>query len=77
MHLQVESDVDAHGDPVPRAFHLGVRRIEVREIVDRWLASDYGYFKLLADDGCTYILRHDDPTNEWELTLFQSSPDHS
>lgn len=73
MNLQVESGVGLHGDVEPRAFLLGNRRLEVLRIVDRWLASDYGYFKLEASDGSTYILRHDDLSNQWELTLYQAS----
>ena len=73
MNLQVESSVDLHGDVEPQAFILGTQRLEVLQIIDRWLATDYGYFKLRASDGSTYILRHDGPSDEWELTLFQSS----
>ncbi|MEN3295846.1 MAG: hypothetical protein V7642_5099 [Burkholderiales bacterium] len=72
MNLQVESSIDLHGDVEPRAFLLGAQRLEVLQIIDRWLATDYGYFKLRASDGSTYILRHDDLSGQWELTLFQS-----
>jgi hypothetical protein len=71
MNLQVESTVDAHGDAEPRAFVLGERRIEVMRIIDRWLSPDYGYFKIRASDGGTYILRHDELSGQWELTLFK------
>lgn len=71
MNLKVESYALPFRDEEPRAFFLGQCRIEVVEIIDRWLASDYGYFKVLADDGANYILRHDLPTDTWELTLFQ------
>jgi hypothetical protein len=55
-----------------RAFSIGARRIAVMEIVDRWPAANYGYIKLLGDDGGLYILRHDDMSGRWEMTLFQS-----
>lgn len=73
MILQVESGVGLHGDVEPRAFNLGNRRIEVLQIIDRWLSTEYGYFKLQASDGSTYILRHDELSNQWELTLFKAS----
>jgi hypothetical protein len=73
MKLKVESLAAAPFREVePRAFYLGQRRITVLEILDRWLAPQYGYFKVVADDGASYILRHDLPTNDWELTLFQA-----
>lgn len=75
MNLQVESSLDPHGDVEPRAFFLGSRRIEVLQIIDRWLATDYGYFKIGASDGGTYILRHDDRSEQWELTLYQAPSD--
>jgi hypothetical protein len=60
------------GTPEPSAFYLGERRIDVVEVLDRWLAPDHGYFKLLTTDGI-YILRHDDQENLWALTLYKQS----
>jgi hypothetical protein len=74
MNLKVESFAPPFRDEEPRAFFLGQQRIDVVEIVDRWLAPDYGYFKVLADDGARYILRHDLPSHSWELTLFEAPP---
>jgi hypothetical protein len=63
--------VDEHGEePVPREFRLGVANHVVCEIIDRWLATDYSYFKLRADDKAIYILRHDKLMRRWELILF-------
>lgn len=72
MKLKVESHAAPFREEEPLAFYLGPRRIAVLEILDRWLAPHYGYFKVAADDGARYILRHDLPTNDWELTLFQA-----
>ncbi|MES2537568.1 MAG: hypothetical protein V4632_17045 [Pseudomonadota bacterium] len=55
-----------------RAFSIGVRRIAVMEIIDRWPAASHEYIKLLGDDGALYILRHDEGSKRWELTLFQA-----
>lgn len=70
MILEVEIILQPGGEHVPAGFKLGVTRLAVREVVDRWLASDHSYFKVLADDGSVYILRHDKVENKWELTLF-------
>ena len=62
---------DAHG--TPRRFFFGRREVTAIHVIDRWLASDHRYFKLRGDDDATYILRHDLPTNHWELTLYDSA----
>jgi hypothetical protein len=35
--------------------------------VDRWYDVDYSCFKVLAEDGASYLLRHDLNTDGWEL----------
>lgn len=75
MILHVESRAGPHGDREPLAFHLGQRRLDVLQILDRWIASDHSYFKIEATDRATYILRYSPSAREWELTLFQA-PQH-
>ena len=48
-------------------FWLGARRLEVRAIVDRWFAPTQRWFKVDAEDGQLYVLRHDETRDEWEL----------
>jgi len=61
------------GEETPRRFTLGKNRVEVREVMDRWLAPDHRYFKLRGDDGAVYILRHDSVADWWELVLYRKS----
>lgn len=61
------------GEETPRRFWLTGRCIEVREVMDRWLAPDHRYFKVLGSDGDIYILRHDPQGHIWELTFFSKS----
>lgn len=72
-HIQVRVYCYAgyRGEQEPRAFELSGGRLEVREILDRWLAPDHRYFKVRAGDGGVYILRHDENADAWELTMFQ------
>ena len=56
----------------PRAFVLGTRRVVVEEELDRWLDPQHRYFKVRGDDGDVYILRHDVPSDDWELILFNA-----
>ena len=70
MILRVECYAGYRAEEEPRRFFLDQRKVEVLEIVDRWLAPDYRYFKIRGDDGATYILRYDVPSHQWEMTLF-------
>ena len=67
MRIAVECYAGYRGEQEPRAFTLGERRFEVRELVDRWLHPAHRYFKVRVDDGRQFILRHDGGSGEWEL----------
>ena len=72
LRVVVECHAGHRGEESPRAFTLGDRRIEVAEIVDRWLAPDHRYFKVTGSDAHTYVLRHDPERDCWELTMFET-----
>jgi hypothetical protein len=74
MQIRVQCYAGHRGEEEPRAFDLGDRRLEVVEIIDRWLAPDHRYFKVQADDDNVYILRHDETAGEWEMTSFAARP---
>ncbi len=65
--LRVECYSGYKGEETPRRFVDGERRVEVREVVDAWLAPDHRYFKVTGDDGLTYLLRHDVRQDSWSL----------
>lgn len=67
MNVRVECDAGHRGEPEPLVFWLGQRRLGVREVVDRWYGPTHRWFKVDADDGQLYVLRHDEATDEWEL----------
>ena len=71
MELRVECYAGFRGEQEPRAFVLGGRRLVVRELVDRWIEPGRRWFKVKADDGDTYILRHDEFGGAWELAAFR------
>jgi hypothetical protein len=68
--VRVECYAGYRGEETPRRFCFGENCIEVAAVIDRWLAPDHRYFKLLGDDGGLYILRHDTITLCWELTWY-------
>lgn len=73
MKIRVECYSGYRAEETPRRIWLGQRKIEVQEILDRWLAPDHRYFKIRGDDDAVYILRHDTESWEWELTFYQQA----
>jgi len=73
VHLNVICYSGYKVDELPVRFFLGKRKVEIREVVDRWLGQDHHYFKVVGDDGAIYILRHNTETDTWELTLFDNT----
>jgi hypothetical protein len=55
------------GEQEPRRFFPDDQEREILEIVDRWLDPQHRYFKVFADDGGTYMLRHDERGGGWSF----------
>jgi len=72
LSVGVECYAGHRGEQTPRTLILGDHRISVAEVLDAWLAPDYRYFKLKGADGDTYLVRHDERSNTWELTMFRA-----
>lgn len=70
MRIRVECHSGYKANERPLRFFLGERKVEVRELLDRWYGEDYEYFKLLADDGNTYIFKYRRAQDSWELVEF-------
>ena len=70
MRIDVECYAGYRAEETPRAVLLGERRVEVIDVVDRWLAPDHRYFKLRGDDGALYIILYDSERDEWELAVY-------
>ncbi len=71
MKIEVACHAGYRGDETPRRLTLGGRAVEVVEVLDRWHGPDHRYFKVAGDDGAIYILRHEPPSGEWRLTLYE------
>ena len=72
LTISVECYAGHRGEQTPRTLILGDRRIAVAEVVDAWLAPDYRYFKLRDADDNSYLVRHDERSNTWELTILSA-----
>lgn len=71
--LKVECYAGYRGEETPRRFYLRNRCFQVQELLDCWLGPGHRFFKVVADDGHVYILRHDTGHDLWELTMFAAS----
>ena len=71
IDINVECYAGYRGEETPRRFQLGRRNVEVIKVLDRWLAPDHRYFKVLGDDDAIYILRHNVESWHWDLTFFK------
>jgi hypothetical protein len=72
MDIKVDCYSGYRVEETPRTVWIGSNRIEVKAILDQWLAPDHRYFKFLGDDGAIYIIRHDHQALKWELTFYTS-----
>ncbi|MGD8524541.1 MAG: hypothetical protein PVF56_25575 [Desulfobacterales bacterium] len=72
MEINVECYSGYRGEETPRFIILQSSKIEVKEVVDRWLAPDHRYFKCIGDDQAVYIIRHDLQSWKWELIFYQA-----
>ncbi len=69
--IRVECYAGYRGEETPRRVWMGSRGMEVKEVLDQWLAPNHRYFKILGDDNAVYILRHDIESMDWELTFYE------
>lgn len=60
-------------DERPLRFTLGGRKYEVAEMDDQWYSPGAKYFRLRADDGNLYVLRHDERQDVWTLEGFRAA----
>ncbi|MBL7177741.1 MAG: hypothetical protein ISS66_18120 [Desulfobacteraceae bacterium] len=51
----------------PISFTVDNRKVEVRDIIDRWSDAEHDNFKVLADDGKIYLLRWQRTSDLWFL----------
>lgn len=71
MQVRVETYVDKGGVEKLHRFRLDGRQIEIAENIDQWHGADHRYFKIKANDGDLYILRHDEILADWELIMYE------
>jgi hypothetical protein len=73
MAIRVECYAGYRDEQEPAAFWLGTRRLVVHAVVDRWFAPSQRWFRVDAEDGNMYVLRHDQESGDWEIAAFRKS----
>jgi hypothetical protein len=73
MAIRVECYAGYRSEQEPLAFWLGERRLVVRAVVDRSFAPTQRWFKVDADDGNMYVLRHDEASGDWEIAAYRGA----
>jgi hypothetical protein len=71
LAVDVECNAGDRGEGTPRRVGAAATKIEIAEVVDRWLAPDHCYFKVRDGDGELHIVRNDVASKRWELTWFR------
>ena len=72
MKLTVECYAGYRSDERPLRFRLKERLYEIQEVMDRWYSPGASYFRVRADDGNLYVLKHEEPQDAWSLESFRA-----
>lgn len=77
VRVGVECYAGHRADQRPVRFSILGRSFEVLEVEDQWYSPEAIYFRVLADDGNRYVLRHEETQDVWTLEAFraQREPD--
>lgn len=71
MDVRVECYSGYRSEERPLRFIMGGRTYEVLQVEDQWYSPDAMYFRVMADDGSVYVLRHDEIEDRWTLEAFR------
>jgi hypothetical protein len=72
VRVRVECYAGHRADQRPTRFSILGRFFEVLEVEDQWYSPEAIYFRVLADDGNRYVLRHQETQDVWTLEAFRA-----
>jgi hypothetical protein len=75
MKLQVECYSGHRAEERPTLFRIDGDEYQVEEVLDQWYGPDDAWYKVRAQDGNHYILRHQTsvPDGAWDLVSFRQA----
>jgi hypothetical protein len=65
--IKVECYAGYKPDEKPVSITLDDKKLMIDKIIDQWRGPEFEYFKVVADDGKAYLLRHGGISGEWAL----------
>jgi hypothetical protein len=71
--IRVECYAGYRADERPLRFAIRDRFFDVCQVDGQWYSPGATYFRVLADDGNFYVLRHDQGQNTWTLDGFRAT----
>jgi hypothetical protein len=71
--IQVQCYAGSRSDERPLRFNIRGRNFDVKEVDGQWYSADAMYFRVVADDGNYYVLRHDEEQDSWTLDGFRAA----
>lgn len=73
--IRVECYAGYRADERPLRFVIRGREFLVREVDSQWYSPQASFFRVRADDGNYYVLRHDEAQDSWTLEGFRAARD--
>jgi hypothetical protein len=71
--IRVECYSGHRAEERPMRILFETQTLEIVDVEDRWYSPGATYFRVLADGGDRYVLRHDDAQDVWSLTAFRAA----
>jgi hypothetical protein len=71
--VRVETYSGYKAEERPLRIVFEAQTLEIADLEDRWYSPGATYFRVLAENGDRYVLRHDDAQDIWSLTAYRSA----
>jgi hypothetical protein len=72
ISIKVECYSGYKANERPLRFTIGTNCLEVEAVEDQWHSPDVTYFRIKANDGKIYVLRHHEGQDQWTLEIFKA-----
>ena len=70
--IRVECYSGYRADERPLRFSAGKHTYRIERVDDKWYSPGATYFRVLADDGNVYVLKHDEAPDSWSIDGFRA-----
>lgn len=72
--IRVNCYASYRADGRPSRFFIRDREYEVQELDGQWYSRGASYFRVHANDGNYYVLRHEEGVDYWTLDGYRAAP---